>query len=183
MGPHAISHQHHAAAHRAAEIAHFEHDAIQEEIDVVVAQGTAVELVDGLLQLAGDVGNGLRGIGFAEHRLQHLAHLASGNAAQKGLQDEIVDGLLAPLIARDKLRTEPFARARNLQAAKQPELGDQIAKVEAVAEIATGQRSMLVVAQVHMAVAFGQQGLFDEPFELSARHFRQILLQQPLAFG
>src|SRR5258708_37682562 len=85
-------------------ISDFKHYAIEEQIGVVVAQRLAMELLHGVVELAGDVGDGLRGGGFTEHRFQHLADLASGDAAQKSQQNQVVDGLLAALVARQQLR-------------------------------------------------------------------------------
>jgi len=74
-----------------------------------------MELLDGVVEFAGDVGNGLRGVGFPENGFEHLAHLASGDAAQKSQQNEVVNGSLAARIAREQLRTKAFASARDTQ--------------------------------------------------------------------
>ena len=99
--------------HLAGKIANLEHHAIEEQIDVVIAQRLMMELLNGVVEFASDVGDGLRGVGFAEDWFEHLADLASGNAAQKSQQNEVVDGLLAARIARKQLRTKAFASTRH----------------------------------------------------------------------
>src|SRR5260370_31144588 len=90
-------------------VAHFEHDAIEEKIEIFVEERAAVKLLDGGVQLARDVGDGLSGISFSEHRLENIADLPGGNAAQKSFADQLIDGGLAALIARQDFRTETFA--------------------------------------------------------------------------
>ena len=59
-----------------------------------------MELRDGVVELAGNVGDGLCGIGLSENGFQDLANLAGGDAAKKSLEHQFVDGFLAALIAR-----------------------------------------------------------------------------------
>ena len=54
-----------------------------------------MELLDGVVQLTGDVVDGLRGIGLSEHRLKNLANLAGRDAAQESLANQFVDRFLA----------------------------------------------------------------------------------------
>src|SRR5260370_27324280 len=79
-------------------MAHFERPAIQEKIDVVVTQGAAMELRDGVVELASDVGDGLRRIAFSEKGFEDLADLAGVDDAETSLQDEVVDGLVGALL-------------------------------------------------------------------------------------
>src|SRR5690242_21562011 len=83
---------------------------------VVVAQRPLMELLHGLVEFAGDVGDGLRGVGFAEKGREHVDDLASGDAEQESMQDEAVDRLLAASIARQEAGMKAFAGARYAQA-------------------------------------------------------------------
>ena len=96
----------------------------------------------------------MRRAGFPQHRFEHLPHLARGDAAEKGLQDQVVHRLLAPLIARKKLRTKTFAGARHAQPTEYAQLGHQIAEVEPVAKIQATDRGMLVMAEVEITIPF-----------------------------
>src|SRR5690242_7771720 len=142
-----------------------------------------MELLHGLVEFAGDVGDGLRGVGFAEKGREHVADLARGDAAQESLQDEAVDHLLAALIARQEAGMKAFAGARYAQARQQTELGDQVAEVEAIAVVQPGEWSVFVIAQFEIAVALGQKGLLNDGFQLGTSHFRPILFKEILEFG
>src|SRR5690348_2447980 len=142
-----------------------------------------MELLHGLVEFAGDVGDGLRGVGFAEKGREHVADLARGDAAQESLQDEAVDHLLAALIARQEAGMKAFAGARYAQARQQTELGDQVAEVEAIAVVQPGEWSVFVIAQFEIAVALGQKGLLNDGFQLGTSHFRPILFKEILELG
>src|SRR5258708_23215721 len=116
-----------------------------------------MELLDGVVEFAGDVGNGMRGVGFPENGFEHLAHLASGDAAQKSQQNEVLNGSLAARIAREQLRTKAFASARDTQPGEETQLDDQIAEVEAAAAVETGPPSVFVVSEIHIAITLGDQ--------------------------
>jgi len=58
-----------------------------------------VKLLDGGVQLAGDVGNGLSGIRFSEHRLENITDLPGGNAAQKNNTDSDLKSTAKPAAA------------------------------------------------------------------------------------
>src|SRR5713226_6879719 len=107
-----------------------------------------MKLRHGLVERAGDAGNGLRGVCFAEHGSEDLRDLTGGDAAKKSLQDEVVHGLLAALVARQNLRTKALAGARNTQAAEHAQLGGQVAEVAAVAIVQAGNRRVFVVAEL-----------------------------------
>src|SRR2546425_12480236 len=119
----------------------------------------------GLVELAGDVGDGLRGVAFAEYGFEHLADLAGGDAAEKSLQDEVVHGLLAALVTRKNLGTEPLAGARDPHASQPTELRDQIAEIEAVAVVQAGERGVLGIAELQMAGLLNEQKLLDQAFQ------------------
>src|SRR6266705_1403614 len=75
----------------------------QEKIEIVVAELAAMELRDRGVEFAGDVRDGLCGIGFPEHRFEDLTDLARGDAAKKSLADQFVHGFLPALVARQDL--------------------------------------------------------------------------------
>jgi hypothetical protein len=80
---------------------------------------------------------------------------------RKASSTQFVDGLLAALIAGEELGAKPAAGTGDFQSAEHAQLGGEIAEVEAVAVVQTGGGGVLVVAEVEMAVALGQQGLLD----------------------
>src|SRR5579859_6856273 len=93
--------------HWTGQIANLEHHGIQEEIDVVIAQRLMVELLDRVVEFAGDVADGLCGVGLAQDRFQHLADLASRDAAQESQQNEVVE-----IVAR--VKSKPGVREREI---------------------------------------------------------------------
>src|SRR3984893_8830153 len=131
--------------------------------------------LDGAIQLASDVGDGLGGIRFAEHRLENITDLSGRNATQKSLQDQFVDRGLAALVARQNPRTVAFAGTWDAHPGETAETREEVAEVVAIAIIQAALRGVFVVVQLQMIVAFGFQGLLDQRFELGAQslgHFR-----------
>jgi hypothetical protein len=116
-------------------------------------------LCDGVVQIAGDIGDGLRGVGFAQRGLENLADLTSGDAAQEGLADQFVDGSLAALVAGQEGGAEAAAGTRDPQAAEHSQFGGEIAEIAAIAIVPAGGGGVLVVAQLQIAVLFGPPGL------------------------
>jgi hypothetical protein len=80
--------------------------------------------------------------------LQNVADLACRDAAQKGLADQLSNGGLAALIARQNLRAKTFAGTWNADTGQAAELGEEVAKVVAIAIVQTAQWSVLVIIQL-----------------------------------
>jgi hypothetical protein len=137
-----------------------------------------MELLDGMIQLPGDARDGLRRVGFAQHRREDFAHPPRGHATQKTLPDQFVDRCLAALVARQEPGAKPPAGAGDLESAEQAELGGEIAPVGAVAVVHAKFRIVLVIAELEIRVALGFQRLFDQGLHLTAHLVVQGLLKE-----
>src|SRR5260370_3232382 len=102
---------------------------MEEKIEIFVEERAAVKLLDGGVQLARDVGDGLSGISFSEHRLENIADLPGGNAAQKSFAEQLIDGGLAAWLAPQDLRAETFPTTLDAHPAQATEFAGDVPAV------------------------------------------------------
>ena len=172
IGRHAVGHQGHAAAGAVRRFG-AEADGVEEEIGPLIGEGPVVEGRDGLVQGAGDGGDGGGAEAILEQLGEERADLAGTDAAEEDTADQLIDPIGAALVAGEHGRgkaVDPSARDREGEGAPG---GGEAPDVGAVA-IAAAVGAAVVGGGFQIVGQFVFHAVFEETFHRAETFPRDV---------